>query len=69
MTELKRPTLWQVFASVMAAMFGVQSQRKRECDFERGTFSDYAIVGGVFAVLFVVAVIAVVQLVMYVAGY
>ena len=53
----------------MAAMFGVQSQRQRECDFERGTFSDYAIVGGVFAVLFVVAVIAVVQLVMYVAGY
>ena len=69
MTELKRPTLWRVFTSVMAAMFGVQSQRQREYDFERGTFSDYAIVGGVFAVLFVVAVIAVVQLVMYVSGY
>jgi hypothetical protein len=60
-TELKRPTLWQVFTSVTAAMFGVQ--------IERGTFSDYAIVGGVLAVLFVVIVIAVVQLVMYVAGY
>ena len=69
MTDLKRPTLWQVFSSVMAAMFGVQSQRQREYDIERGTFSDYAIVGGVFAVLFVVAVIAVVQLVMYVSGY
>ena len=69
MTELKRPTLWQVFRSVTAAMFGVQSQRKREYDFERGTFSDYAIVGGVLAVLFVVIVIAVVQLVMYVSGY
>ena len=69
MTELKRPALWQVFTSVTAAMFGVQSQCKREYDFERGTFSDYAIVGGVLAVLFVVIVIAVVQLVMYVAGY
>ena len=69
MTKLKRPTLWQVFTSVTAAMFGVQSQRKREHDFERGTFSDYAIVGGVLAALFVVIVIAVVQLVMYVAGY
>ena len=69
MTELKRTTLWQVFMSVTATMFGVQSQRKREYDFERGTFSDYAIVGGVFSVLFVVTVIAVVQLVMYVAGY
>ena len=69
MTELKRPTLWQVFTSVTAAMFGVQSQRKREYDFERGTFSDYAIVGGVLAVLFVALVVAVVQLVMYVAGY
>jgi hypothetical protein len=69
MTELIKPTLWQVFTSVTAAMFGVQSQRKREYDFERGTFSNYAIVGGVLAVLFIVLVVAVVQLVMYVAGY
>jgi hypothetical protein len=69
MAELKRPTLWQVFMSVAAAMFGVQSQRKREYDFEQGRFRDYAIVGGIFAVLFVVAVTVVVQVVMYVAGY
>ena len=69
MAELKRPTLWKVFTSVTAAMFGVQSQRKREYDFERGKFSDYAIVSGVLAVLFVVIVITVVQLVMSVAGY
>ena len=69
MTELKSPALWQVFTCVTAAMFGVQSQRRREYEFRRGTFSDYAIVGCVLAVLFVVIVIAVVQLVMYVAGY
>lgn len=69
MTELKRPTLWQVFTSVTAAMFGVQSQNKREYDFDRGRFSDYAVVGGVFAVLFVITVIAVVQVVMHIAGY
>ena len=39
----------------------MQSQRKREYDFDTGTISDYAIIGGVFAVLFVVAAITVVQ--------
>ena len=69
MTALKRPTLWQVFVSVTAAMFGVQSQRKREYDFNHGRFRDYAMVGVVLAVMFVVMVIGVVQVVLRVAGY
>ena len=69
MMEQRRPTLWQVFVSVSAAMFGVQSQRKRELDFSHGTFSDYAIVGVVLALLFVVLVTGVVQIVMHVSGY
>ena len=67
MTELHRPILWDIFTSVVAAMFGVQSQRKREFDFSHGVFRDYAIVGGVLMVVFVAAVMAVVQLVMFFA--
>jgi len=67
MTELQRPTLWDIFTSVVAAMFGVQSQRKREFDFNRGVFRDYAIVGLVLMVVFMAAVMAVVQLVMFFA--
>ena len=69
MTEYKRPTLWQVFVSVTAAMFGVQSQRNREIDFSYGKFSGYVIVGVVLAVLFVVLVAGVVQVVMRISGY
>ena len=69
MMEQRRPTLWQVFVSVTAAMFGVQSQRRREFDFSHGAFSDYAIVGVVLAVLFVVLITGVVQIVMHFSGY
>ena len=69
MTALKRPALWQVFVSVTAAMFGVQSQRNREYDFNHGRFRDYAMVGIVLAVFFVVMVIGVVQVVLYATGY
>ena len=68
MTEVSKPTLWEIFSSVVAAMFGVQSQRKREYDFSKGVFRDYAIVGLIIMVLFVAAILAVVQLVMHVAG-
>ena len=68
MTVLRKPTLWQVFTSVMAAMFGVQSQRKRELDFTRGRFSDYAVVGVTLMVLFVLMVLAVVRLVLHFVG-
>ncbi len=67
MTEIQRPTRWEVFASVVAAMFGVQSQRKREFDFNNGVFMDYAVVGLILMVVFVAAVMGVVQLVMYFA--
>ena len=61
--------MWRVFVSVIAAMFGVKGQRNRECDFNHDRFRDYAMVGIVLAVLFVVIVIGVVQVVLYAAGY
>jgi hypothetical protein len=68
MEDLKRPTFWQVLASVTAAMFGVQSQRKRDFDFTHGRISDYVLVGLILMVLFVLMMMAVVQLVLHLAG-
>ena len=34
--ELEKPTLIQVFASVLAAIFGVQKNANRERDFQKG---------------------------------
>jgi len=62
------PTFVGVLLSVLASMFGVQSNRRREQDFTHGKPSHYIIVGLLVTVMFVLAVWAVVQLVMKLAG-
>jgi hypothetical protein len=62
------PSLLSVLGSVLASMFGVQSNRKREEDFTRGKPSQYVIVGLLVTVVFMLAVWGVVSLVMKVAG-
>ena len=51
-------------ASLFAGAFGVQSEKNRERDFEHGKFSHFIIGGIIFAVVFVLAVIGIVQLVL-----
>jgi len=62
------PSLLGVLGSVMASMFGVQSNRKREQDFTHGKPSQYVIVGLLVTVAFILTVWGVVSLVMTVAG-
>ena len=57
-----------VLWSVLASMFGVQSNRRREEDFAHGKPSHYIIVGLLVTVVFILLVWAVVQVVMKVAG-
>jgi hypothetical protein len=57
-----------VVRSVLAAGFGVQSDRNRERDFESGNYRHFVIAGVVFTVLFVLAVVLVVRLVLHQAG-
>jgi len=57
-------TFWQVLQSTLAAAFGVQSSKNRERDFTRGKASHFIFMGIAFTVLFVLAVIGVVQLVL-----
>jgi hypothetical protein len=64
----RAPSLLSVLGSVMASMFGVQSNRKREEDFTRGKPSQYVIIGLLVTVVFILTLWGVVSLVMKVAG-
>lgn len=62
------PSLLGVLGSVLASMFGVQSNRKREEDFTHGKPSQYVIIGLLVTVVFILTVWGVVSLVMRSAG-
>ena len=62
------PSLLNVFCSVLASMFGVQSNRRREQDFAHGKPSQYIVIGLLVTVVFMLAVWGVVSLVLRVAG-
>jgi hypothetical protein len=64
----KAPSLLGVLGSVLASMFGVQSNRKREEDFTHGKPYQYIIIGLLVTAVFVLTVWGVVRLVMKLAG-
>lgn len=51
----KKSNLWQVFQSVMAAFFGVQTRAKFDHDAGQGDYKSYLIVGALMTLLFVVS--------------
>jgi hypothetical protein len=62
------PTFWQMLHSVLAAAFGVQSGKNRARDFSQGKPGHFIAIGLVFTLLFVLLLVAVVKLVLYLAG-
>jgi hypothetical protein len=64
----KKITTFSFIGSILAAGFGVQSNKNRERDFEHGKFHHFVVGGIFFAVLFIFIVIAIVKLVMHYAG-
>lgn len=54
----------QVFTSVIASFFGVQSTEKRERDFARGRARDFILIGLLLTVAFVLVVWGIVKLVL-----
>jgi hypothetical protein len=54
---MSKPTIIQVFKSVVSAAIGVQSDENRKKDFEEGKLSTYLIAGLIFTVLFVISLI------------
>lgn len=65
--EKKTPGLWQVAHSVLAALFGVQSSKNYQRDFEHGKPSQYIILGLVGVAIFIGTIVGVVKLVMSLA--
>ena len=61
-------TLREVIGSVLAAGFGVQSQRNRERDFARGSAKQFVIVGLIATVLFASAIILLVKLIVFLSN-
>lgn len=57
-------TLLEMLQSVLAAAFGVQSNKNRTRDFSRGKPSHFILLGLLFTSLFVLVLIAVVHLVL-----
>ena len=57
----KKPNIFQVIFSVLAAAFGVQSSKNRERDFKHGNYKVFAIAGILFTLLFLVTVVSIVQ--------
>ena len=66
-SKRRRQSLGSVMSSVFASMFGVQSSRKHEEDFAKGSARTYIVMGVIATVLFVLMVWAVVKLVVSVA--
>ena len=57
-------TLLQVAGSILAAAFGVQSSKNRERDLSRGKPHQFIILGVAFTAVFVLIVVAVVNIVL-----
>lgn len=54
-------SFFQIFGSVVAAMFGVQSEKNRQRDFNQGKLWHYILGGLIFAAIFIGILITVVQ--------
>lgn len=52
----------QVIGSVLAAAFGVQSNKNRQRDFKKGKLWHYVLVGIIFTTIFIFTLIAIVRL-------
>lgn len=66
--QQKNVSALAVMKSVVAASFGVQTKGSRERDFEQGKFHHFVICGIVFAILFVLLLVVLVNIVMHFAG-
>lgn len=66
--EEKSLSMLQVIGSVLAAGFGVQSEKNRERDFKTGSSRHFIVVGLVATILFVITLYTIVRLVLAFAG-
>ncbi|ATR83127.1 DUF2970 domain-containing protein [Pseudomonas sp. FFUP_PS_473] len=61
----KPPTFWQMLQSVLAAAFGVQSNKNRARDFTHGKPSHFIVLGTLFTLLFILVLLGLVKLALH----
>lgn len=61
---VERPSMLGMLQSVAAAAFGVQSEKKRQQDFQAGKPGDYIALGVIFVIAFIITLIVVVNIVL-----
>lgn len=66
--EHKQLTFLQTAGSVLAAMIGVQKQKHRERDFERGNPVHFILVGVLMTAVFLLIIFGVVRLILALAS-
>ena len=66
--DTKKPSFLDVVKSVLASFFGVQSDKNRQRDFEKGSPMQFIAVGLGLTVFFIVAVIFIVKFILYSAN-
>lgn len=64
----EKPSIFSVIFSVLAAFFGVQSNKNRERDFKHGNFKTFVIVGLIATIVFIGTIILAVNLMLKSAG-
>lgn len=64
----QHPTLWQMILSIIAAIFGVQSEQNRERDFTKGSLWPFILLGIIALIVFIVAVILLTRWALSIAG-
>ncbi|EKE84512.1 hypothetical protein A10D4_05572 [Idiomarina xiamenensis 10-D-4] len=60
----KKPNMLSMMFSVLAAFFGVQSEKNRVRDFSNGNPWPFIAIGVIFAVIFVLGLVAIVNIVL-----
>jgi len=55
-------SFFQVVSSVLAAMFGVSTEKSRQRDFTKGKLWHYILGGLIFAAVFIAVLVAIVQM-------
>ncbi|MCC2607631.1 DUF2970 domain-containing protein [Planctobacterium marinum] len=62
--QTEKASLWQVTKSVAASMFGVQTQKNHQADFQQSSFLPYVVIGVIFVLVFIAVLVGVVNLVL-----
>jgi uncharacterized membrane protein YidH (DUF202 family) len=61
---LKKPTLLQVFGSVLSAIFGIQNSKNRERDFSKGDPKQFIVVYVFIVICVVLSMVTLVRIVL-----